>query len=176
MDGEMTTELSPAPGLLRQNDHQNPDCGRQLVNWLFSGALTHDSGAMAAWRELDTGRLAYPYPEITGYALTLAAGTTLTPPQAEIARRAAAWLIARHTAGESESRPVEPGVIYTFDRYVQATGLLNYGIATGDDRAATTGVRLLSADAERVVRNHGAQSPRRGQHFLDTPALLVHCR
>lgn len=156
MEGEIAPELVRRPGCLWQNDHQNSDCSRQLVNWLFSGALTHDTGAMAAWRELDTGSLAYPYPEITGYALTLAAGTTLNPQQAEIARRAAVWLIARHAAGESESRPAEPGVIYTFDRYVQATGLLNYGIATGNDRAAATGVQLLSADAERVVRDHRA--------------------
>jgi hypothetical protein len=155
MEGDVAAELPQTWGRLWQHD-QNPDCSRQLVNWLFSGALTHDSGAMAAWRELDTGRLAYPYPEITGYALTLAAGTTLTPPQAEIARRAAVWLIARHAAEETESRPGEPGVIYTFDRYVQATGLLNYGTATGDDRAAAIGVRLLSADAKRVVRDRRA--------------------
>jgi hypothetical protein len=158
MEGDLTAEPAQPTGLLSPKDDEAPDCSRQLVNWLFSGTLTHDSGAMSAWRELDTGNLAYPYPEITGYALTLAAGTTLSPPQAEIARRAAVWLIARHAAGESESRPVEPGVIYTFDRYVQATGLLNYGIVTGDDSAAAAGVRLLYADAERVVHDRGSHA------------------
>ena len=41
-----------------------------LRRWLASGAIQPESGAFCAWREEESGTLAFEYPEITGYALT----------------------------------------------------------------------------------------------------------
>jgi hypothetical protein len=127
-----------------------------LVRWLFGGALSYPSGAVAAWRDPGTGMLGYPYPEITGYFLTLAASLGHTGTQ--VVRRAAAWLIDRHRRGERESRPPEPGVVYTFDTLIQATGLLNYGRAEGCDAALTLATRIVLDEARRVL-DEGDISP-----------------
>jgi hypothetical protein len=120
-----------------------------LARWLFSGAVAHTSGAIAAWRDLKTGRLGYEYPEITGYFLTLASALGLTG--TEPARRAAAWLMERHRDGQRHSRSTEPGVVYTFDTVVQGTGLLNFGRAERCDSATALGADLVLCEARRVL-------------------------
>ncbi|ONK15808.1 hypothetical protein [Streptomyces sp. MP131-18] len=151
----MTYDAASNGPALFENDDTNDDktendaLEQQLEMWLFSGALCHPSGAVAAWRNAATGELSYPYPEITGYFLTLAAdlGRSGLP----AVRRAARWLVHRHARPERESRPTEPGVVYVFDRFIQATGLLNHGLAASDAAAHETGARLLRTEAERIL-------------------------
>lgn len=45
-----------------------------LRGWLGSGPIDSPTGAYFAWIEEGTGRAAFEYPEITGYALTYLMG------------------------------------------------------------------------------------------------------
>jgi len=106
-----------------------------LRRWLFSGRCQSASGAYCAWRDAETGQLAFEYPEINGYLLTFAAGLPdLEPVEAAAARRAADWLLRRLAVGDLSARTGwDGGAVYTFDLAMIATGLLSFGRRFGGE-------------------------------------------
>lgn len=121
-----------------------------LARWLFSGALSHSDGAIAAWRDHATQELAYEYPEITGYLLTAAAFTGRTDDLR--VRKAADWLCDRVERGVLHSRACDGRVIYNFDTAIVAAGLLNFGSATSGDRYLDASIRLAIRLRDQLLR------------------------
>jgi hypothetical protein len=121
-----------------------------LARWLFSGALSHSDGAIAAWRDHATQELAYEYPEITGYLLTAAAFTGRTDDPR--VRQAADWLCDRVERGVLHSRASDGPVIYNFDTAIVAAGLLNFGSATSGNRYLDTSIRLAVRLRDQPLR------------------------
>jgi hypothetical protein len=108
---------------------------RGLRRWLFSGACQSESGAFCAWRDASTGRLAFEYPEITGYLLTFAAGLDdLEEHEITASRRGADWLVSRLRQGDRSAREGwDGGAVYTFDLAMLANGLLAFGRRFDDE-------------------------------------------
>ena len=108
-----------------------------LRRWLFSGKCQSESGAFCAWRDAQTGQLAFEYPEITGYLLTFAAGIDdLQESEVAAARRGADWLVSRLRRGDRSAREGwDEGAVYTFDLAMLANGLLAFGRRFGDEYA-----------------------------------------
>ena len=127
-----------------------------LRRWLFSGACQSESGAFCAWRDADTGELAFEYPEITGYLLTFAASLDdLAEQETAAARRAADWLVSRLGRGDYSAREGwDGGAVYTFDLAMLATGLLAFGRRFGDEyvEAGAGVVDVLCAEADAAGR------------------------
>ena len=140
------TEMPASPATL-----VTPSCP-DLHRWLFGGALAHPSGAIAGWREAETGRLSDEYPEISGYFLSAAvfADATSSP----VVAGAAEWLTERIEANEIASRRADGPAIYNFDQGIIAAGLLKYGIRTGHARTMTAGVRAAASLRDQIQR-HG---------------------
>ena len=124
----------------------------ELFQWLFSGGLSHPSGAVAGWRERRTGRLSDEYPEITGYYLSAAVFADATENAAVI--RAADWLCERIETNASASRRVDGSAIYNFDQGIIAAGLIKYGVRAGKTRAVAAGIRAASRLRDQV-NEHG---------------------
>src|SRR6185312_15613470 len=93
------------------------DAAAALGRWVLDGTAQEQSGAYCAWREQPSQRLAFPYPEITGYVLTYAAtaGPQDAPTEQRLVR-AADWLAGRIVAGNLSARDGwDANAIYTFD-------------------------------------------------------------
>lgn len=152
---------------MRAATERAADGAAGIRRWLGSGLIQHPCGAFAAWTDPD-GRLAFRYPEITGYALTWLAGRPeLTRDERAAGDRAAAWLAARIDAGVLSARDGwDGGAVYAFDLGMVAAGLISYGRAVGDEAAAGTGERtagLLAAafaDGMPAVLPHGPPTSR----------------
>ncbi len=125
-----------------------------LRAWLASGAVQSPSGAFCAWRESDTGNLAFEYPEITGYALTHLAQDEPTGGERAAAARAAGWLRERGSSGVLAARSEWDGqAVYNFDLAMIASGLMSFGRRTGDEEATAAGATL----AEDLCAQHRAE-------------------
>jgi hypothetical protein len=121
-----------------------------LRDWLLSDACRSPSGAFCAWRDAENGRLAFEYPEISGYALTYAAALEdPTDAEVESAGRAADWLVQRLRAGDRSARAGwDGGAIYVFDLAMVSSGLVSFGRRFGGGYQ-TTGLRIV----EQLVRD-----------------------
>jgi hypothetical protein len=131
-----------------------------IREWLASGRLQSAGGAYAAWLDPATGRLAFDYPEITGYALTWLAGRA-GPEQDELqaGRRAADWLVERLAAGDRSARAGwDDGAVYNFDLGMIAAGLLSFGRLTGEGRYAEQGQRIAEDLARQVLAPSGLRA------------------
>jgi hypothetical protein len=127
------------------------DAARRIATWIAGGGTQAENGAFCGWRDLRTGALSAPYPEITGYVLGFLAGTEAAG--AARAEAAAQWLAGRTEAGDFSARPEKTGgAVYTFDVAMAGHGLYRYGRATRDERYVEAGKRYaayLIAQAER---------------------------
>ncbi len=121
-----------------------------LAEWLFSGALAHSSGAIAGWRDAETGKLSDEYPEITGYYLSAAVVSGATASPAVVA--AAHWLTGRIETDRIASRRTDGAAIYNFDEGIIASGLIKYGLRTGDGRALAAGMSVAARIRDQVRR------------------------
>src|SRR5579885_3558028 len=121
-----------------------------VEQWLFSGVAQSRSGAFCAWRDGDTGEFAFDYPEITGYALTLA--SSMRDPEPVVvhaARRAAEWLVGRLASGDRSARAGWDGeAIYTFDLAMIATALMAFGRTFGGEYTNAGAALVEYLDAE----------------------------
>jgi hypothetical protein len=128
-----------------------------LRRWLASGQLQSPSGAFCAWRDADSGELAFEYPEINGYALTWLAGRRdPTDQETEAEERAAGWLVDRIERGELAARSDWDGnAAYTFDLGMIATGLICHGRRHGDARTQRIGSDLAARLADQAVSPEG---------------------
>lgn len=125
-----------------------------LRAWLGSGALQSPGGAFCAWKESDTGQLAFEYPEITGYALTHLAQHETTDDELSAGVRAAAWLREKGSSGALSARGEWDGqAVYNFDLAMIASGLINFGRRTSDEAVAGAGAKL----AEDLAAQHRAE-------------------
>lgn len=124
-----------------------------LRRWLGRGGCQGPSGAFHAWRDEETGRLAFEYPEITGYALTWF--SHLHDPSDE-ERRAAllagAWLLQRlEKTGDLSARAgFDSGTVYNFDLAMVASGLINAGAAFHEEHWVEFGQGLVSQMAGEI--------------------------
>jgi hypothetical protein len=117
-----------------------------LRGWLGSGPIDSPTGAYFAWIEEGTGRAAFEYPEITGYALTYLMGRP-DPSREELSRaaRAADWLVERLGRGDRSARDGwDGGTHYTFDLGMIATGLLLFGDRCESERHLQVGLDLAA--------------------------------
>lgn len=149
------------------------DVARRLRLWLASGGCQGDTGAFHAWRDEESGALAFEYPEITGYALTYLSGLE-QPTDLELgaARAAADWLLERVVdRGDYSARSGwDDGAVYNFDLAMIATGLINAGALMNDDRCRQAGCEIVAYMADQVddsgrvpaVAAAGAKSDRSG--------------
>ena len=124
---------------------------RALRRWATSGATQHPSGAMAGWRDTESGSLSAEYPEITGYLLTYAASTAA---EEGVARRALRWLGDRVRAGNLAARDGDGPTIYNFDLAMMATGLITAGAALARQQDVAAGLELVE-HLRRQVDRHG---------------------
>ncbi len=126
--------------------------GRDIRQWMASGACQSPSGAFCAWREEDSGELAFEYPEITGYALTYLAAGEPSRDELHAARAAADWLLGRlGDRGDLSARDGwDEGATYNFDVAMIAAGLLNAAPALGDDQVKNLGHELARFLADQV--------------------------
>jgi hypothetical protein len=133
---------------------------RALRGWLGSGPIDSPTGAYFAWIEEGTGRAAFEYPEITGYALTYLMGRP-EPSREELSRaaRAADWLFDRLARGERSARDGwDGGARYTFDLGMIATGLLLFGERCESDRHLRVGLDLAASFRDEIEAT-GALAP-----------------
>ena len=108
------------------------DAAVQMERWILDGHCQHDSGATAAWSDARTRRLAFPYPEITGYFLTFAANSqVLNEDRRRRSTQAAVWLTERLKAGALHGRDDQPDRIYSFDLAMISAGLMAIGTRLG---------------------------------------------
>ena len=100
-----------------------------LRRWLTSGRAQASVGAFCAWRDSAQDKLAFEYPEITGYALTwLASLSHPSATEVAVGCHAADWLVQRLSAGDRSARDDwESGAVYTFDLGMIAAGLISFG-------------------------------------------------
>ena len=62
------SNVGRAAGAVKPESEQAAgELARSVSQWLTSGALQGDDGAIHAWIDRDTGARAFAYPEITGY-------------------------------------------------------------------------------------------------------------
>lgn len=123
-----------------------------LRAWLCSDRARSPAGAVYAWRD-DAGAASFEYPEVTGYALTHAAGLP-DPSDRELAagHRAAGWLAARLGSGDLSARDSWDGeAIYTFDLAMIATGLMAFGTRCADPDWTSRGVRMARAIRDEIA-------------------------
>lgn len=156
-----------------------------IRRWLCSGRLQSPAGAFCAWRDGETGDLAYEYPEITGYALTWLAGREeLQPAELESGHRAARWLVARLATGNRSARERwDGGVVYSFDLGMVAVGLMSFGRRVGEPSYSDQGEQLareLAAEVSsprglRAIVPGGPSTSRASQWSTDGGAHLVKC-
>ena len=128
-----------------------------LRSWLADGEILGPDGAMHAWYDAESGERSFPYPEITGYALTHYASRA-EPTGAELtaAEAATAWLLRRIEAGNLAARDGwESGGVYYFDLAMIANGLL----AIADRRS----LPAAREGADRLVALMVAEIDRCGQ-------------
>jgi hypothetical protein len=123
-----------------------------LAAWLSSGACQSPAGAFYAWVDEGSGRPAFEYPEITGYALTHFAGRqVLSGDSAEAAQRAGAWLAERIGAGRLSARDGwDDGAIYNFDLGIISNGLFALGSRLGNTGWIDAGRSLAESIAKQV--------------------------
>ena len=163
-------------------------CRDDLRRWLASGRCQDAAGAFCAWRDATTDALAFPYPEITGYALNHLAGRPApTPQEVAAGRRAADWIVARLAAGNYAARDGwDGGAVYNFDHGMIATGLLTFGALVGDERYTRQGLALVEYLASQIgptgglpalSAHHPVASDRRGWSTEGQPHLakIVQC-
>ena len=125
-----------------------------LRAWLASGAVQSPAGAFCAWKQSDTGNLAFEYPEITGYALTHLAQHEPTDAERAAGARAVGWLRERGSFVCLAARGEWDGqAVYNFDLAMIASGLMNFGRRTGDEEAPAAGAGL----AEDLCTQHRAE-------------------
>ena len=99
--------------------------------------------AFAAWLDATTGRPAFDYPEITGYALSFLAGRPSLSERAwAVGNRAAAWLVHRVQHGNLAARDGE--AVYLFDLAMVASGLLSFGRRAEHAELVQTGHELVA--------------------------------
>jgi hypothetical protein len=128
----------------------------ELGQWLGSGRLQSAEGAFCAWLDATTGELAFPFPEITGYALTwLARSGGENVPEVEAGHRAARWLVDRLRSGDRSARSgYDREAVYTFDLGMIAAGLISFGRCTGTAEYVDQGAQVAQQLAA-LVRQTG---------------------
>ena len=114
-----------------------------LRAWLCSGGCQSPNGAFVAWLDSATGRRAYDYPEITGYALTFLAGmATLTAADRATGHRAGDWLVERLRSGNLAARDGwDNNAVYLFDLGMIATEASARSLGRGPRPHGTAGRR-----------------------------------
>jgi hypothetical protein len=146
-----------------------------LRGWLGSGPIDSPEGAYFAWVEEGTGRAAFEYPEITGYALTYLMGRS-DPSREELARasRAADWLADRLDQGDRSARDGwDDGAQYSFDHGMIASGLLLFGERCDSHRHLHTGLELAAEFRDEIEATGSlaaipARSPRTAREGWST--------
>lgn len=159
-----------------------------LRSWLTSSAASPDGG-FVGWIDRRTGRAAFEYPEITGYALTYLAGLDdLTDVEHDLGRRAGRWLLKR--LANARTAPHElygKGLEYSFDLAMISAGLQQFGALVGDDELVQAGrevaVRLVSEveangwleplTRTSATTNRSAWSTRGHAHLLKATQCLM---
>lgn len=128
----------------------------ELRRWLAAGTQM-PSGAIAAWLDHESGRPAFEYPEISGYALTHFAGS---PAQGDrhmfefaTGLRTAAWLMNLIDDGRLAAREGwDDHAVYNFDLAMIANGLMVFGLRLEQDRLVEHGLSLVSCLTQQLER------------------------
>lgn len=156
----MTTSTTPdgpsSPPALADLDARR----HALRGWLGTGPIDSPSGAYFAWIEEGTGRAAFEYPEITGYALTYLMGRP-EPSREELSRaaRAADWLVDRLDRGDRSARDGwDDGAHYTFDLGMISSGLQRFGERCESERHLRAGLDLAASFRDELEAT-GALGP-----------------
>jgi hypothetical protein len=128
----------------------------ELSHWLSSGRLQSAEGAFCAWLDTSSGRLAFAFPEITGYALTwLARYEGQDGPATQAGHRAAGWLVDRLRSGDRSARSgYDQEAVYTFDLGMIAAGLISFGRCTGTPEYVDQGAQVAEQLA-MLIRQAG---------------------
>jgi hypothetical protein len=122
-----------------------------LRAWFCTGACQSLTGAFVAWVDFVTGRFAYDYAEITGYALTYLAHQGNLEHELAVGHRAAEWLADRVHAGLLAAREGwDSDAVYLFDLGMIASGLLSFGRRTESERYVRAGRQLVDFLGEEV--------------------------
>ena len=125
-----------------------------LRSWLASSAASPDGG-FVAWIDRRTGRAAFEYPEITGYALTYLSGLgDLTDVEHDLGRRAGRWLLKR--LANARTAPHErygKGLEYSFDLAMISAGLQRFGALVDDDELVHAGRGVAARLVAEVTAN-----------------------
>jgi len=153
--------ISAAPSALDSDAVRATVAG--LKAWICSGACQSLSGAFVAWVDLVSGRLAFDYAEITGYALTYLAHQGSLAAELTVGRRAADWLVARLRRGALAARDGWDGdAVYLFDLGMIATGLLSFGRRTRTERYIDAGRSLVDLIGDELGAGQPAALARSG--------------
>jgi len=116
-----------------------------------------EAGGFCAWRDVANDKLAFEYPELTGYALSWLAGLS-EPDEREIraGRRAAEWLIRRLSVGDRSARTGwDSGAVYTFDLGMISAGLISFGRLVDEPQLVEQGQATARQLARYVERAEG---------------------
>jgi len=146
-----------------------------LCAWIESGACQTASGAFAAWLDATTGRPAFDYPEITGYALSFLAGRPSLSERAwAVGRRAAGWLVHRVHRGNLAARDGRDNeAVYLFDLAMVASGLLSFGRRAEHAELVQTGHELVAL-VDRELSSAVSISPLTRDRRPDRRAWSTH--
>lgn len=138
-----------------------------LRRWLAHSEPISRSGAYVAWYDADSGRQAFEYPEITGYALTHLAGqVSAEPDERDATAGASRWLVERWTSGDRSARADwDDDRCYYFDVAMQANGLLLAGSRLRLPDAVETACEMVV-----LLLEHIEQEGTLAAVALDTPS------
>jgi hypothetical protein len=142
---------------------------RKLRNWIGSGVFQSEDGAFCAWQEEDTGKLAFEYPEINGYALTYLAGRADPTPEEKLAGLSAGkWLLRRFAANDFSARSGwDTGVAYNFDLGIIANGLMLFGSRFDVPSFVEQGFKLVEY-LRKELSPEGRLHPLSSEHSIST--------
>ncbi len=148
-----------------------------LKAWIGSGACQSLTGAFVAWVDFVSGRFAYDYAEITGYALTYLAHQGTLTAELNVGHGAASWLAERVRRGVYAAREGwDNEAIYLFDLGMIATGLYSFGRRTQTRRYIDAGQRLVDFLAAEVCSGSisplARQSPASGRDNWSTHGVV----
>ena len=150
---------------LTATDEQFPQFGAdpltetalRLRRWIAEGGCQSPSGAFHAWRDASADHLAFPYPEITGYALThFASLRNISRAERDAGNRAAQWLLDRLDTGNLAARDGwDADSEYVFDLAMIATGLMTFGQHTGNERLIRGGLDVTRLLQQQMSADDG---------------------
>jgi hypothetical protein len=124
--------------------------------WLSAEAQA-PSGAIVSWLDHESGRPAFEYPEISGYALTHFAGSILQGDQLhrelKAGKKAATWLTGLIDEERLAARQGwDSHAVYNFDLAMIANGLMVFGHRLHEDRLVEYGLSLTSRLIDQLER------------------------